>query len=312
MSFAVIFSGQGSQSLGMLAPFGEQPLVRQTFAEASDLLSFDLWQLCQQGQEKELNRTINAQPAVLTAGVALWRLWRERTHSLPKLMAGHSLGEYTALVCADSLQFDDAVTLVRNRGKYMQMAVADSEGAMAAILGLTTEQVSDICHKENNYVQPANINSPQQTVISGYKQAVEQVASEATKLGAKKVVFLPVSVPSHCALMQSATDLLAADFEAISLKSPKIAVLHNLDSKTAKDIETLKTKLVQQLVRPVQWVDTIEEMKKQGVTKIVECGPGRVLSGLNRSIDRDIISLSLGKDMAGFDEAVQAVKEISQ
>lgn len=309
MSFAVIFSGQGSQSLGMLAPFSDQPLVRQTFAEASDVLSFDLWDLCQKGPEKELNRTINAQPAILAAGVALWRLWRERTDSLPNLMAGHSLGEYTALVCANSLEFDDAVTLVRNRGKYMQMAVADDEGAMAAILGLTTEQVSDLCHKENSYVQPANLNSPQQTVISGYKQAVEQVVNEAKKRGAKKIVFLPVSVPSHCALMQSATDLLAADFEAISLKAPQIDILHNLDAKTAEDIEALKTKLIQQLIRPVHWVDTIEEMKKQGVTKIVECGPGRVLSGLNRAIDKNLISLSLGRDVDGFEDAVKGVSQ---
>ena len=309
MSFAVIFSGQGSQSLGMLAPFGDEPLVRQTFAEASELISFDLWHLCQEGPAKELNRTINAQPAVLTAGVALWRLWRQRTDSLPRFMAGHSLGEYTALVCANSLQFDDAVTLVRNRGKYMQMAVADDEGAMAAILGLTTEQVSDLCHKENSYVQPANMNSPQQTVIAGYKQAVEKVANEAKELGAKRVVFLPVSVPSHCALMQSATDLLAADFGAISLKAPQIDVLHNLDARTAEDIEALKTKLIQQLIRPVQWVDTIEEMRDQGMTRIVECGPGRVLSGLNRAIDKDLISLSLGKDLGGFEDAV---KEVSQ
>lgn len=305
MSFAVIFPGQGSQSIGMLAPFAAESVVKQTFSEASEALSFDLWHMCQDGPEKELNRTINAQPAILTAGVAIWRLWCERNGSSPKLMAGHSLGEYTALVCADAVSFYDAVTLVRNRGKYMQMSVADGEGAMAAILGLTTEQVSDLCGQENSYVQPANINSPQQTVVSGYKQAVEQVAEAANKLGAKRVVFLPVSVPSHCALMQSAADLLAADLEALSLKTPRVDILHNVDARKASDLETLKAKLIQQLVQPVQWVDTIGEMKKQGITKIMECGPGRVLSGLARSIDRDLVLLNPAKDMSQFEEVVK-------
>ena len=309
MSFAFTFPGQGSQSVGMLQAFSSQPQVQQTFAEASEVLSIDLWRLCQQGPEEELNRTINAQPALLTAGVALWRLWCSRTEQTPSFMAGHSLGEYTALVCANSVKFSDAVGLVRQRGKYMQMAVADGEGAMAAIIGLNSEEVSDICNDivKEGYVQPANINSPQQIVVSGYAQAVENLIKEARTRGAGKAVLLPVSVPSHCALMQSAADLLSVDMDNLSMQLPRITILHNVDAQEGKDSAEMKSKLIQQLIYPVQWIKTIEAMKERGVDRIVECGPGKILSGLNRAIDKDLEVFSLGRDIDAFEETLNEV-----
>ena len=309
MTFAFVFPGQGSQFVGMLRAFSSESLVRQTFAEASEVLSLDLWQLCQEGPPEELNRTINTQPALLSAEVALWRLWRSRAVQTPSFMAGHSLGEYAALVCADAIRFSDAVSLVRQRGRYMQMAVADGEGAMAAILGLNGEQVHDICNNmaEKGYVRPANINSPQQIVVSGYAQAVEGLMQEARRRGARKTVLLPLSIPSHCALMQSAADLLAADMDDLLLELPRICVLHNLDAEAAVDPATLKTKLIQQLISPVQWVRIIRTMKERNVKRIVECGPGRILSGLNRAIDKHLELFDLGKDPHEFDETVSRI-----
>ena len=308
MGYAFVFPGQGSQSVGMLKGFSEQPIVRETFAEASDVLSLDLWQLCQEGPPEEIDKTINTQPALLTAGVAMWRLWDDMAGVKPTLMAGHSLGEWTALVCAQTMTLMDAVKLVRQRGKYMQMAVTD--GAMAAILGLSHQVVEEICSQSTkiSYVRPANINTHSQIVISGYTKAVENVCEEARQQGAKRAVRLPISVPSHCALMQSAVDLLEEDLKSTELQLPQVTILHNLDAEEVEDVARLKQKLIRQLISPVQWVKTIEAMKDRGIRTIVESGPGRVLSGLNRSIDRELNLHNLEGDMQNIKQVVNALQ----
>lgn len=313
MSLAVVFSGQGSQHVGMLEDFATEKLVQQCFAEAQDILQQDLWQLCIVGPEESLNSTVNTQPALLTAGVALWRLWQakggEEQSKLPQYMTGHSLGEYTALVCAESIAFTDGLNLVRNRAKYMQMAMEQDKGAMAAILGLDYEAVQQICDDitASSYVYPANINSPKQIVISGYEAGVEAASRAAKKAGAKKTVPLPVSVPSHCALMQPAAELLAGDLEKIEIKPPKIPVVHNVDAKPAKDVQEIKEKLVWQLTKSVQWVDTINYISSQGVNTIIECGPKKVLTSLNRSINSELTLFAIGQSKQDFDSCFDAI-----
>ena len=306
---AFLFPGQGSQHLGMLGDFAKHPIVSETFEQANDVLAFDLWKLCSKGSEEELNKTINTQPALLTASVALWRLWCADKGSQPAIMAGHSLGEYSALVCADALPFDQALRLVRQRGKYMQRAVAEGSGAMAAILGLGLQEIEQICDAigTQGYVRPANINTQRQIVIAGYANAVKTACKRAMEAGAKKIVSLPVSIPSHCALMQPAVDLLAEDIASMPIKAPRFPVLHNVDAGSVKEPQQIKDNLTKQLVMPVRWLDTIQAMRKRGMSVAVECGPGRVLSGLNRSIDRELQSFPIGSTPFALQDVIQSI-----
>ena len=294
MSLAFVFPGQGSQSVGMLSGIAEQyPEIEATFSEASEILGFDLWQLTQQGPEVDLNNTVNTQPALLTAGVALWRVWTSQNNLKPSLMAGHSLGEYTALVCANALSFSDAVQLVTDRGKYMQSAVSEGTGCMAAILGLEDEQIETLCEnssQDDQVVAAANFNSPGQVVIAGHKEAVERAVDAAKQSGARHSIILPVSVPSHCVLMKGAAEKLAIRLKNISITTPTIPIIHNVNANQGSDIEAIVKLLITQLYKPVHWVKTIQYMYNEGVTKIVECGPGKVLSGLIKRIERGIES----------------------
>ncbi len=288
MSLAFVFPGQGSQSVGMLAELGEQSLVKETFAQASEVVGFDLWELVQKGPEAELNDTANTQPAMLAAGVAIWRLWQQRGGENPVVMAGHSLGEYTALVCAGAVDFEEAVALVRERGRYMQEAVPPGEGAMAAILGLDDEQVIAICERaaEGEVVAAVNFNSPGQVVVAGAAGAVSRAVDLAKEEGAKRAIVLPVSVPSHCALMRDAARRLEERLKEVTIRSPEVPVVNNVDVMAERDPEAIRDALVRQLYSPVRWVETIRCLAERGVDSLVECGPGKVLAGLNRRIDR--------------------------
>lgn len=291
MSKAFLFPGQGSQSVGMLAELGQNhTLVLDTFAEASEVLDFDLWQLIQQGPEAELNITCNTQPAMLAAGVAVWRLWREKGGDAPAIMAGHSLGEYTALVCGGALAYRDAVGLVADRGRYMQDAVAPGEGAMAAILGLDDPKVMGICEQsaQGEEVAAVNFNSPGQVVVAGTAAAVQRAVELAKREGAKRAIVLPVSVPSHCALMRDAASQLEQRLSSVEISIPAIPVVNNVDVKVETDPAAIRDALVRQLYSPVRWVETIMYLSAQGVDTVIECGPGKVLAGLNRRIDRNM------------------------
>lgn len=290
MSIGVIFPGQGSQSVGMLAALAEEfTEVRSCFDEASGLLGYDLWALVQNGPDEELNQTAITQPALLTAGVAAWRVWRSENGPAARVMAGHSLGEYTALVCAEAMAFDDAVRIVARRGELMQEAVAVGEGAMAAILGLDDAQVAAACAEaaDGQVVEPVNFNSPGQVVIAGHRAAVERAIAAAQARRAKKAMILPVSVPSHCALMEPAAGHLASELDKIEIRAPKVPVIHNVDARPRTDPQAIRTALVQQLHRPVRWVDVIRAMTADGLALVIEPGPGKVLSGLGKRIERD-------------------------
>ncbi|WP_435101349.1 ACP S-malonyltransferase [Arhodomonas sp. AD133] len=284
-----VFPGQGSQSIGMLAELaaGER-LVRETFEQASDAVGTDLWRLSQEGPEDSLNRTDLTQPALLAAGVAVWRVWCAHGGSAPAILAGHSLGEYTALVCADAFGLEDAARVVHDRGRFMQEAVPAGEGAMAAILGLEDEQVREICEaaRGNEVVSAVNYNAPGQVVVAGSRAAVERAVERAKEAGAKRAVTLPVSVPSHCSLMEPAAERLKERLATVALSAPRIPVLHNVDVTAAESAESIRDRLVRQLFNPVRWVETIHAMRERGVTRLVEAGPGKVLTGLNRRIER--------------------------
>ncbi len=291
MSLAFVFPGQGSQAVGMLSGAGEsQALVRETFTEAAEVLEFDLWELVQKGPEERLNQTANTQPAMLAAGVAIWRLWRLKGGEMPELLAGHSLGEYTALVCAGALDFADAVGLVRDRGRYMQEAVAPGDGAMAAILGLDDSVVIELCEKaaQGDTVAAVNFNSPGQVVVAGAAAAVQRVVELAREEGARRAILLPVSVPSHCSLMRDAARRLEERLAQVTIRSPGIPVINNVDVKAESDPQAIRDALVRQLYSPVRWVETIRHLAAAGVDTLVECGPGKALSGLNRRIDRSM------------------------
>lgn len=287
-NLAFVFPGQGSQSQGMLSGLGaSHPVVRQTFDEASSVLGMDLWSLVQDGPEDALNSTVNTQPAMLAAGVALWRVWCETTDIRPLWMAGHSLGEYTALVCADAMSFADAISLVRSRGELMQSAVPEGVGAMAAIIGLEDDQIRDACltaETASEKVAPANYNAPGQVVIAGHAPAVLRAMAEARGMGAKRALQLPVSVPSHCVLMRPAAERFAAILADVPVAIPRFTVLHNVDATARTESDSVKSALVEQLYSPVRWVDTIQQFSVLGVEQIVECGPGKVLAGLNKRI----------------------------
>lgn len=285
---AFIFPGQGSQAVGMLSELAEAfPEVESTFRTASEVLGYDLWELTQKGPEDRLNRTENTQPAMLAAGVAAWRVWCSRSKVRPGWMAGHSLGEYTALVCAGALGFEDGLRLVAKRARLMQAAVPPEWGAMAAVLGLNDEQVIAVCRDastEGETVAAANFNAPGQVVIAGNRQAVTRAIDLARVAGAKRAVLLPVSVPSHCPLMRSAAESLKPVLDAVVLDSPSIRVVHNVDVAMHPAPEVIRAVLQQQLYGSVRWTDSILFMSRQGVERFVECGPGRVLAGLNKRI----------------------------
>jgi len=291
MSFAVIFPGQGSQSVGMLAELAARdPVIERTFSEASDVLGYDLWRLAQEGPETELGLTENTQPAMLAAGVAVYRAWQDRGGSLPVAMAGHSLGEYTALVCAGRIGFREAISLVRHRGRLMQRAVPAGEGAMAAILGLDDEQVTQACMAgaQGEVVAPINYNCPGQVVIAGQSAAVARALEAANSLGARRAVMLDVSEPSHCALMNSAAEELAERLRALEIGPGEMPVFHNVDARSRDDADQVRAALIQQLSQPVRWSDCVCAMRDIGATLFVEMGPGKVLTGLVRRIDRSL------------------------
>ena len=306
---AIVFPGQGSQSLGMLAALRESEIVGQTFVEASEVLGYDVWLLTEQGPEAKLNQTEYTQPALLTADVAIWRYWQTRQRAVPSFLAGHSLGEYSALVAAESLTFSDALQLVANRGRYMQSAVAPGVGAMAAIVGLDDSEINEICEQskqKNEVLSPANFNSIGQTVIAGHVASVERAIVLAQTLGAKMAKRIPVSVPSHCHLMAEAADNLAKDLEQVVIKTPIVPVMHNFDVKPHSDPAAIRDALVQQLTSPVRWVEIIQFLEKNGVQNILECGPGRVLTGLNKRIS-DRITTYPGCDPELVTKAIHTI-----
>lgn len=308
-ALAFVFPGQGSQSLGMLADVATRwPQLRETFAEASETLGYDLWALIQDGPEADLNQTERTQPALLTAGVALWRLWLAEGGKQPVVMAGHSLGEYTALVCAGVLSFADGVRLVAERGRLMQAAVPAGEGAMAAILGLDDDQVRACCAQAATagVVEAVNFNAPGQVVIAGASAAVEQAMAACKAAGAKRALPLPVSVPSHCALMQPAAEQLRGSLDATVFNTPVIPVVQNVAADIMIDSAAIRDALVRQLYRPVLWVATVEKLAALGVSQARECGPGKVLCGLNKRIVKDMETLPL-ESAAAFEAALAAV-----
>lgn len=290
-TLAIVFPGQGSQSVGMLSELAASfPLVNETFTQASDVLGYDLWTLIQDGPGDELNRTDRTQPAMLAAGVAVWRVWQQEHGATPCAMAGHSLGEYSALVCAGALDFADTVSLVEERGRCMQSAVPAGAGAMAAILGLDDAAVADVCNRaaESEVVSAVNFNSPGQVVIAGNADAVQRAISLAKEAGAKRALPLAVSVPSHCSLMQPAAEQFAERLAQTSISTPSIPVIQNVDAARHDQPDAIRENLEKQLYRPVQWVLSVQNMGGQGITRIVEAGPGKVLTGLCKRIDKSI------------------------
>ncbi len=284
---AFVFPGQGSQSIGMLqALAAEFPIVKQTFAEASQALNYDLWQIVQQGPEEKLNQTEITQPAMLAADVATWRVWIAQQGAQPRYMAGHSLGEYAALVCAEALAFTDAIKLVADRGRFMQQAVPAGQGGMAAILGLDDAAVSKLCQQaaQGEILEAVNFNSPGQVVIAGTAAAVARAVEQSKAAGAKRAVLLPVSVPSHCALMHPAALHMAERLQQIDIRRPKIPVIHNTHVQAESDASAIRNALVRQIESPVRWVETIQKMAAEGVNQLIECGPGKVLASLNKRI----------------------------
>ncbi|WP_443090874.1 ACP S-malonyltransferase [Basfia succiniciproducens] len=307
--FAMVFPGQGSQSVGMLAELAEQfPVVQETFKQASEVLGYDLWQLVQQGPAEELNKTWQTQPALLAASVAIYRIWQQQYPELkPEVMAGHSLGEYSALVCAGVIDFQDAIKLVELRGKLMQQAVPEGTGAMYAIIGLDNESIINACKaaEQGEVVSAVNFNSPGQVVIAGSKAAVERAAAACKEAGAKRALPLAVSVPSHCALMKPAADQLAVSLESISIKAPEIAVINNVDVKAENDAEAIRTALVRQLYSPVRWTEIVERMAKNNIEVLLEMGPGKVLTGLTGRIVKE-----LSAQQVNDAKSLETVKEI--
>ena len=291
MTTAFVFPGQGSQSIGMMQKMADAyPLVQTIFADASSALNVDLWKIVSTGPEETINSTDITQPVMLAAGYATWRVWKDAGGATPSVMAGHSLGEYTALVCAGAIEFKDAIKLVSARGRYMQEAVPAGTGAMAAILGLDDDVVISLCAdaSQDEVVQAVNFNSPGQVVIAGHKSAVERAAELAKAKGAKRALLLPVSVPSHCQLMKPAAERLAKDLVSINIVTPVIPVINNVDVAKATDANAIRDALARQLYQPVRWVETIQNIAAAGITNIVECGPGKVLVGLNKRIDKTL------------------------
>jgi [acyl-carrier-protein] S-malonyltransferase len=306
-ALAFLFPGQGSQSVGMLSQLAvDCSEVTATFGEASDLLGRDLWRLASDGPEEVLGETQTTQPVMLAAGVAVWRCWQGRGGAMPAAMAGHSLGEYTALVCAGALSFGDAVDLVAERARLMQEAVPIGQGAMAAVLGLDDDQVAELCAvaAEGEVLEAVNFNAPGQVVVAGAKTAVERAVANAKSAGAKRALMLPVSVPSHCTLMRDAAAALAERLASVELSPPAIPVLHNVTAEPAASMEDLRGRLSEQLYSPVQWVRTVRALAGRGVQVAVEAGPGKVLTGLNKRIDKTLKTLPVF-DGVGLSQALQ-------
>ena len=296
MTLAFVFPGQGSQSIAMQAELAAQfPEVEETYAQASEELGFDLWQLAQHGPKEKLDETVVTQPVMMTAGVAAWRVWRSANGEAPALLAGHSLGEYTALVCAGVFEFPHAIRLIRRRAELMQQAVPAGEGAMAAVLGLEDDAVLSVCRDagQGQVVQAVNFNTPGQVVIAGARAAVERATELATNAGARRALLLSVSVPAHSDLMQPAAEELAKALAAADMMAPTIPVISNADVVAYESVEQIRDGLQRQLFNPVRWAETIRFMIDHGATKIIECGPGKVLAGLNRRIDKSITSSCL-------------------
>jgi [acyl-carrier-protein] S-malonyltransferase len=313
MTLAIVFPGQGSQSVGMLAALAAaEPLVQQTFAEASGVLGYDLWELCRNGPEADLGATERTQPAMLAAGVATWRVWRAHGGPRPTAMAGHSLGEYTALVCSNALDFRVAVDLVRFRGQVMQAAVPREQGAMAAILGLDDAAIEAACREaaQGEVVEPVNFNAPAQVVVAGLKTAVQRAIEAAKARGAKRAVLLPVSVPSHSSLMRGAADKLAARLSQTPLRMPDVPAVYTVGVRTHESGEGIRRALKEQLFSPVRWADTVRAMIAKGATTLIECGPGKVLTTLNRRVERrpDLTMLAVD-DPATLDAALATCRE---
>lgn len=308
---ALVFPGQGSQQLGMLRELAERySVVGTTFEEASEALGYDLWKVVQEGPEEALNATACTQPALLTASVAIWRVWQELEGPRPCVMAGHSLGEYSALVCAGVMSFAEGVKLVRLRGEAMQRAVPAGEGGMAAILGLDNDAVEQACVKaaQGDVVAAVNYNAPGQVVIAGAKSAVERAIAACQEAGAKRAMALPVSVPSHCALMRPAADELAQAIGEIELRVPRYTVIQNVDAQAHADVDTLRTRLIEQLYQPVRWTDCVDAMASLGANVFIECGPGKVLTGLNKRIARGSKGLAVN-DPDSLDAALELARE---
>ena len=297
--FAFVFPGQGSQSRGMMNGYADFAAVRDTFTEASDVLKQDLWQLVVDGSDADLNSTVNTQPIMLSAGVAVYRAWQSQNGAVPAIMAGHSLGEYTALVAAGALSFADALPLVRFRAQCMQQAVPEGVGGIAAILGLDDDTVRAVCAEgaQNEVLEAVNFNSPGQVVIAGNRAAVERGMELAKTRGAKRAIMLPMSVPSHCSLLKGAAEQLRGYLQNVLVQTPFIPVLHNADVASYSDAAKIKDALVRQLYSPVRWVETVQAFGKQGITHNAECAPGKVLAGLNKRIDsnQQAIALSDGE-----------------
>ncbi len=313
MSLAFVFPGQGSQSVGMLSDLAEAaPVVGECFSEASEVLGYDLWELTQNGPAEELNRTEKTQPAMLTAGVSVWRAWQDRGGPRPAMMAGHSLGEITALVCADSIGFRDAVDLVRFRGEAMQAAVPEGEGGMAAIIGSDDDQVTALCEfaGEDQVLEAVNFNAPGQVVIAGHKSAIERAVAAAGQYGARRAMLLPVSVPAHSALMQPAGEKLRAKLAAIEVRRTTLPV-YNVDITSHGTPEEIRDAVVRQLSSPVQWVQIVRAILAAGADHIVECGPGKVLAGLNRRIDKNAARVSAVTDTQSLTMTLDACNGVS-
>ncbi|MCE5372578.1 ACP S-malonyltransferase [Proteus mirabilis] len=304
--FAMVFPGQGSQAIGMLAELAEHyPIVTETFAQASDVLGYSLWDLVQNGPEEELNKTWKTQPALLAASVAIWRVWQEKQGKMPQMMAGHSLGEYSALVCAGVIDFAAAIKLVELRGQLMQEAVLAGTGAMYAIIGLDNDAIAKACEEaaQGQVVSPVNFNSPGQVVIAGNKEAVERAGALCKEAGAKRALPLAVSVPSHCALMKPAADKLAVALQEIEFKQPEIQVVNNVDVKAQTDANAIRDALVRQLYNPVRWTETVEFIADKGITQLLEIGPGKVLTGLTKRISKEMNAAAVN-DIASLDAAL--------
>ena len=308
-NLAFVFPGQGSQKIGMLAELASSnPLVESTFAEASEALGYDLWAMIQQGDQEQINLTERTQPMLLASSVAIWRLWNDKGGPSPAQMAGHSLGEWSALVCACALEFVDAIKIVRARGAYMQEAVPVGVGAMAAILGLADQIIVDACNEARGaeVVYAVNYNAPGQVVIAGSAAAVDRAIDLCKAAGAKRAMALPVSAPFHTSLMQPAAEQLADLVNSTSFSSPNIPVIHNVNALPESDPAIIKALMLEQIYRPVLWVDCIQALKQAGAEIFVECGPGRVLNGLTKRIDRDLTSLS-SDDVASLENALTSV-----
>lgn len=308
-NLAFVFPGQGSQKIGMLAELAEQnPIIEKTFSEASEVLGYDMWDLIQQGAQEDINLTQRTQPILLTCSVAIWRLWNEKLGATPSQMAGHSLGEWSALVCANVIDFADGLRIVEARGKYMQQAVPVGQGAMAAIIGLDDQAILNACAEAGDLgvVDAVNFNAPGQVVIAGSNDAVERAMDICKADGAKRALPLPVSAPFHTSLMKPAADNLAEMVNAVSFRAPEVPIMHNVHARNEQDPEAIKALMLEQIYSPVKWVDCVKQLKEGGVSTLVECGPGKVLSGLVKRIDRDLISVAT-ETVADFDAALTII-----